>query len=92
MLTEKRRSWHSFFSISPAQVVVPRSNRLSLSIAGTAAAALASLPLAVSPASAQITVTRGPSPFSLINILRVRGADRISVAVATFCSVIPVCR
>ena len=33
-------------------LVVPRSNRLSLSIAGTAAVALASLPLAVSPASA----------------------------------------
>ena len=31
---------------------MPRSNRLSLSIAGTAAVALASLPLGISPASA----------------------------------------
>jgi len=31
---------------------VPRSNRLSLSIAGTAAVALASLPLGITPASA----------------------------------------
>ena len=37
---------------------MPRFNRLSLSIAGTAAVALASLPLAVSPASAA-KVTEG---------------------------------
>ena len=37
---------------------MPRSNRLSLSLAGTAAVALASLPLAVSPANAA-KVTEG---------------------------------
>jgi hypothetical protein len=39
----------------PRQVVVPNPNRLSLSIAGTAAVALASLPLAVSPAAAKVS-------------------------------------
>lgn len=40
------------YFISPTQVLVPHPNRLSLSIAGTVALALASMPLAVSPAGA----------------------------------------
>ena len=40
---------------------MPRSSRLSLSIAGTAAMALAQLPLAVTPASAA-TVSQGTTP------------------------------
>ena len=49
----KGRKRHSQqYSNSIVVVAVPRSNRLKLSLAGTAAVALASMALAVSPASA----------------------------------------
>jgi len=47
-------------------VLVPRSNRLSLSIAGTAAVALASLPLGIIPANAAKVSEGTTSSISLV--------------------------
>lgn len=45
---------------------MPRSNRLSLSLAGTAAVALASLPLAVSPANAAKVTEANTSSIGVV--------------------------
>jgi len=67
---------------------VPRSNRLKLSLAGTAAVALASLPLGITPASAakvtegttsSIGVVETSSNASQFN-LKTQGASTVLVA------------
>ena len=53
MRPHRRRKRHSQqYSNLIHEAVMPHSNRIKLSLAGTAAVALASLPLAISPASA----------------------------------------
>lgn len=67
---------------------MPRSNRLSLSLAGTAAVALASLPLAVSPANAAKVTEANTSSIGVIETssdaqqfnLKTQGASTVLVA------------
>ena len=67
---------------------MPRFNRLSLSLASTAAVALASLPLAVSPANAAKVSERTTSSISVVETspnaqqfnLKTQGASTVLVA------------
>ena len=81
MHPRKRRFWHKFEKLKLNQIVMLHLSRLSLSIASTAAVALATLPFAVSPASAQALVAPPR--------LRAEVQQRISKAIASFCAQIP---
>jgi len=67
---------------------MPRSNRLSLSIAGTAAVALASLPLGITPASAARVSQESTSSIGVVEassnasqyILKTQSASTVLVA------------
>ena len=67
---------------------MPRSNRLSLSLASTAAVALASLPLAVSPANAANVAEGTTSSIGVVETspnaqqfnLKTQGASTVLVA------------
>ena len=71
MRPHRRRKRHSqHYSNLIHEAVMPHSNRFKLSLAGTAAVALASLPLAISPASAA-KVTEGTT--SSIGVMETAG-------------------
>jgi hypothetical protein len=63
---------------------MPHSNRLKLSLAGTAAVALASLPLGITPASAA-KVTEGTTWSYPDSVDRYQGFTVVSVRVAMNC-------
>ena len=85
----KGRKRHSQqYSNSIVVVAVPRSNRLKLSLAGTAAVALASMALAVSPASAARVTEATTSSIGVVEAspnaqqfnLKTQGASTVLVA------------
>ena len=89
MRPHRRRKRHSQqYSHLIHEAVIPHTNRFKLSLAGTAAVALASLPLAVSPASAAKVTEATTSSIGVIEAssnaqqfnLKTQGASTVLVA------------